>query len=650
MMDSTFTPIAEKQEKTIARLVWHFTRWLLAFLLLSSSPAFSQSASNIRMWTVKGEEKSTNIEGRPVKLSKGQLTFRDRARREHTSPLKALSTQDQRDALSQVVGSGIVVVHAKDDLDHEFGSGSGFIFHKNGWILTNYHVISNAWRVEIEFRDTPDWQTAECFAFDRNSDVAILRVKQIPANTHVLELAMKGLPTLTSDVWTISHPSAQKYMLSWGKILSIHTTEQMKRRSPLFTDAPANEYWIESTVVTYPGSSGGPLLDASGQVIGINQSVIMHQTSHALHIAQIRRAYRDAQKATQPLLLPLGPAKTEPTTNVLSREIAPIYRKYQTDLTSGIKSSVAVGQEEKRHEEIRLAYRQQIMDFVRNNPESWQAVQAICLLLMEFHDNTEHSSQCKKEACDILLTHHQDHRIIVYLLPVMVHHADSHSLHYCETVAKQHPTHEVQQMAKVAVAMLKLRLPEYSSKRSAHQLRIASDNLGRIADELTSNQNFGSSYPVETALLAQDIRSQLDSLRLGSPAAPTQGFDLAGEFFDLRDYRGNVVLLTCFSNSSPESRRMYPFARAIMKKYSDKAFVVLGINTDPEYVLKRLVSEKVVTWRCWADDEEGPIAIHWQFPCLPKMYLIDKSGFIRCQWDRVPVETEAACAIEALLK
>lgn len=623
---------------------------LLVFLLLSDSPACAQSAANVRTWSVKVDEKTTSIEGRPIKLSKGQLTFRDQTGREFTSPLQAFIEQDQREALSQVVGSGIVVVHLMDDIDRDFGSASGFIFHKNGWILTNYHVVSGAWRVEIEFRDTPGRHAAECFAGDPNSDVAILRVKQTPANTHVLELAMKGLPTVTSDVWTISHPSEQKYMLSWGQIHSVRTTEQMKRRSQLFADAPANEYWIESNVVTYPGSSGGPLLDRSGQVIGINQSTILHQSSCALHIAQIRTAYREAQKATTPLQLPLGPSKNEPTPVVLSREIAPIYRKFETEVMSRNTSSVSNDQEEKRHDEIRLAYRQQMMDFVRSNPKSWQAAQAMCLMLVEFQDGTEHSSQCKKEICNILLAHHLDRRSIVQLLPAMVHDADSHSLHFCSHVAKQHPTQEVQQIANVAVAMLKLRLPEYNSKRNAYQLRTAFHHVGDVADELVSSLRFGSRYPIETSQLAEEIRRQLESLRLGSPAAPTQGFDVAGEFFDLKDYRGKVVLLTCFSNSSPESRRMYPFARAIMKKFPDKAFIVLGISTDRENVLKQLVSEKIVTWRCWADDEEGPLAIHWHFRNLPQMYLIDTSGFIRCQWDRVPVETEAARAIEALLK
>jgi thiol-disulfide isomerase/thioredoxin len=89
----------------------------------------------------------------------------------------------------------------------------------------------------------------------------------------------------------------------------------------------------------------------------------------------------------------------------------------------------------------------------------------------------------------------------------------------------------------------------------------------------------------------------------GVNAAPDiTGADVDGKTFRLSDYRGKVVLLDFFVDGCPDCRAIYPQERRLVKKYANRPFVLLGVNSDKEErTLKQLLANQTVTWRCWWD-------------------------------------------------
>jgi len=144
-------------------------------------------------------------------------------------------------------------------------TGSGIVIDANGTILTNYHVIENAIKVtvSIEKGQTVD---AQVVGKDPSNDLAILRVPTDGLALHPLTLGDSSEVQVGDPVLAIGNPFDLERTLTTGVISAL----QRQITAPngftidnvLQTDAPIN-----------PGNSGGPLLNAAGQVIGINSQI-----------------------------------------------------------------------------------------------------------------------------------------------------------------------------------------------------------------------------------------------------------------------------------------------------------------------------------------------------------------------------------------
>ena len=144
------------------------------------------------------------------------------------------------------------------------GSGSGFLIDKEGNILTNYHVISGARSVEVTLSDQSR-HPAKLIGRDRLSDLAVIKIdagKELPyvkqGDSENLQVGQKVL--------AIGNPFGFEGTLTTGVISSlgrnIRDQEGRLLEDVIQTDAAIN-----------PGNSGGPLLNALGEVIGINTAI-----------------------------------------------------------------------------------------------------------------------------------------------------------------------------------------------------------------------------------------------------------------------------------------------------------------------------------------------------------------------------------------
>ncbi len=145
------------------------------------------------------------------------------------------------------------------------GTGSGFIWDSKGHIVTNYHVIQNAYKANVTLSDGSTWE-AEVVGVEPRKDLAVLRIK---AN-----VPLRPLPIASSDdlrvgqsVFAIGNPFGLDQTLTTGVISAlgreINSVTGIPIRDVIQTDAAIN-----------PGNSGGPLLDISGRLIGVNTAII----------------------------------------------------------------------------------------------------------------------------------------------------------------------------------------------------------------------------------------------------------------------------------------------------------------------------------------------------------------------------------------
>ncbi len=144
-------------------------------------------------------------------------------------------------------------------------TGSGFVLDKNGYILTNEHVVDGAQTVRVRFPEGGP-VTARVVGSDTSSDLALLKVD--PSDHALTPLTLGSSKTLKvgQPAIAIGSPYRLEGTLTTGVISAVGRSIESPNNFPidgaLQTDAAIN-----------PGNSGGPLLDSSGRVIGINSQI-----------------------------------------------------------------------------------------------------------------------------------------------------------------------------------------------------------------------------------------------------------------------------------------------------------------------------------------------------------------------------------------
>ncbi|MBQ27809.1 MAG: peptidase S1 [Nitrospiraceae bacterium] len=144
------------------------------------------------------------------------------------------------------------------------GSGSGAIIDLSGHIVTNYHVVRGAQRLEVTLSDGSQWE-AQLVGADPLSDLATLRIDAPPERLSVISIGNSRNLRTGQKVLAIGNPFALNQTLTTGVISSIRKTLQVggvELENVIQTDAAINS-----------GNSGGPLLDSSGKMIGINTAI-----------------------------------------------------------------------------------------------------------------------------------------------------------------------------------------------------------------------------------------------------------------------------------------------------------------------------------------------------------------------------------------
>ena len=181
-------------------------------------------------------------------------------------------------------GRGVVSIQARGvsgESESPFGfpqeregtaTGSGFVVDSDGTVITNAHVVDGADQVTVRFGDDQDVD-AEVLGADLSSDVAVLKVNPDDAELHPIELGDSSAAKVGDPVVAIGNPFG---FLNRTVTSGIVSAVQRQIEAP-------NGFTIPNAIQTdasiNPGNSGGPLLNAQGQVIGINSQIATGGTS-----------------------------------------------------------------------------------------------------------------------------------------------------------------------------------------------------------------------------------------------------------------------------------------------------------------------------------------------------------------------------------
>jgi len=146
-------------------------------------------------------------------------------------------------------------------------TGSGFVVDKDGYIVTNAHVVEGADSVTVSFSENGDSIPAEVKGVDRSTDVAVLKVDPSKVkNLTTIPLGDSSQSQVGDPVIAIGNPFGLSRTVTTGIVSGLQRQIQ----------AP-NGFTISNVIQTdaaiNPGNSGGPLLDANGRVIGINSQI-----------------------------------------------------------------------------------------------------------------------------------------------------------------------------------------------------------------------------------------------------------------------------------------------------------------------------------------------------------------------------------------
>jgi S1-C subfamily serine protease len=158
------------------------------------------------------------------------------------------------------------------DFDHpdEFyqrGEGSGFVWDKEGHIITNYHVVEDAASVEVTFIDGTSFP-AEVVGTDPDSDLAVIFVDSPEEWLHPITLGDSEAAFVGQRVVAIGNPFGQEWTLTTGIVSALGRT------MPSGTSQFSIPEMIQTDTAINPGNSGGPLLDRNGQVLGVNTLIL----------------------------------------------------------------------------------------------------------------------------------------------------------------------------------------------------------------------------------------------------------------------------------------------------------------------------------------------------------------------------------------
>jgi S1-C subfamily serine protease len=152
--------------------------------------------------------------------------------------------------------------------------GSGFVYDKQGYIITNDHVVADATKIVVTFYDGTE-AAATLVGADPDSDLAVIKVSVDPSMLNPVKIGNSDALKVGQLVVAIGNPYGLQNSMSTGIVSGLGRMLASANQSNNSTNSAAYNIpnIIQTDAAINPGNSGGPLLDLSGEVIGVTSAI-----------------------------------------------------------------------------------------------------------------------------------------------------------------------------------------------------------------------------------------------------------------------------------------------------------------------------------------------------------------------------------------
>lgn len=202
----------------------------------------------------------------------------------------------------------VVHLSLRDRSNEEEGSGSGFVLSEDGRIVTNHHVIDGARKIVAVFADGKEVEVVGVWAFSgsEKDDIAVLQLA--PGRYPALRLA--ATPAAQGDeVVVIGSPHGLSQAITTGIVAAVREQGTVTRRDK---DGPKS-WGLQITAGIAPGSSGSPILNASGDVVGVAVGTWGGTANFGVPVERVRKLTEAKGGSTLDRMLPLSEARGGPS-------------------------------------------------------------------------------------------------------------------------------------------------------------------------------------------------------------------------------------------------------------------------------------------------------------------------------------------------
>jgi S1-C subfamily serine protease/peroxiredoxin/Flp pilus assembly protein TadD len=515
----------------------------------------------------------------------------------------------------QKADKAVVYIVTEDAIGNRTASGSGFVISKDGLVATNHHVMSLAVRAHIQFRDGSKHDIVGYRGFDSDHDLAIIQIKDPPDNLAFYDLRVPDNLRQGEDLTAIGHPSDFMFTVTTGIVSAVRRSSELPKQYRQFLAAPAEATWIQTNAAISGGNSGGPLLNRSGDVVGLNTWIAGGQNlGFAIHVKHLIDLQQKLESQPQALPLPDLGLIVDPKIAAIMQDFGKEAQVFVNKLTQ-VSSQAEARKVMESHDPSPL-YLSRLLSIANENASREtrrEALMQACKMIRQ-QGNT---SAAAREVIRKLDEFVQDRHITEAALGLAS--GDSkEAIAFLQKLAQESPHHAVKGTACYCLAVV---LGKKAMQNRAEMVALLERCTNEFGDVRIRRQ------PIRE--VAQPLLTEWKYLAAGCLAQDIKGKDIQGQEFSLAEHRGKVVLLDFWVDWCPYCREMYPHTRELLEKLKDQPFVVLGVNSDTKDRAEHVMNQGNVTWRSWYDGQEGPILKAWNVTSFPTTYLIDKKGRIR---------------------
>ncbi len=501
--------------------------------------------------------------------------------------------------------------------------GTGFLIHERGWVATNYHVVRAAARAQAQFRDGSNAEVEGLVAQNELADLAIIALASPPRGMRPLELRLAP-PPVGESVFAMGHPQGLSFSVTTGNVGALRRTADFPPDLAPPSETARDTLWVQSNAAIAGGSSGGPLCDSQGRVVGVNSWLAVRENfAFAVHVGHLQSLMNAAPEklVKLPGNRPVGEldnplAPLEPRIQQMWQEFLFAESEFRLQL---LRARTPQEQEELfKTQSPRPKYAERflrIADSERKTTAGFQALFFACQMHLPGGDDGH-----LKRVVERLGEDHLADRGLHLLFRQLAGSGHAVSAAFLTKALEQNPHRQVQGAACYFLA--NWLLAQGKPEQNAEALRL----LERCAKDFADVKVDGGA--LGPLALRDGFRARF--LSVGAKAQEIQGNDVEGKPLKLSEFRGKVVLIDFFADWCPHCVAMYPHEQQLVKRYADKPFALLGVNGDSPDTLRQITTAGKVKWRCWNDGQNGPIAQQWQIGgTYPTLFLLDAQGVIR---------------------